>query len=167
MTKKLFILPFVLAIFLFASCDNSITYPKASVDEVETAVGIISSSLIKSLKAQTEEKFNNITPDSTITITVTDVEIEPESDLYATFSYTLKVDLNSAGIPESASIDLSISGSGPVVTASASINIPNGFDPDKMSDGLSDILDSLIITVNGHDMTEDFIDEITLIISNM
>ncbi len=172
MTKKLLLVPFVLAIFMFASCDNSITYPEASEAEVKAAKEILKYSFVDNLFTLLNDNNDKIKEarDETVTLSVSDVKIElesgDESDLYSTFSCTVEMDFNSEGI-ESASIDISISGSGPVVTAYASINIPNDFDLDKMSDSLSDILDSLIITVNGHDMTEDFIDEITLIASNM
>ncbi len=147
MTKKLLIVPFVLAIFMFASCDTGITYPEATVAEVETAY-VESYSVIYT---KSNEAYNDlgdqISSNSTSTSFAETIELDNESltsELYSSISGEITWNFDSSGMEMI--LDLTLSGSGPVVTFYAKSSYDSGIHT------YSNIL------VNGHDMTDDLKD---------
>ncbi len=151
MTKKLLIVSFVLAIFMFASCDTGISYPKATVAEFEEAYTVSSSVITTKTYEAHNGIWGQLNKDGSPTFYTETIELDNESltsYLYSSVSgeITWNVDNTNYAYDFDLILDLTLSGSGPVVTFYAQASLDGGYC----------IFSN--IQVNGHDMTDDLKD---------
>ncbi len=144
MTKKLLIVPFVLAIFMFAGCDTTeITYPEATVAEVEAAYAdsksIINNAIENCYYAICDKVAEDETTSSSVSIILDNEVIN--SNLYSSISGEVKAIYNSNLDNLELILDLTFTGSGTVVTYYGEAD-------------LNSLIFS-IIQINGYDMTDD------------